>query len=395
LNRWEGDQGAAYWEFRRALDDALFSLASRGVTAREIAGQAGIAEATISKWRHGDRPGDRDRVLRVVAEIDRRFAESGVDAPFSGRASSLVNAMFPVASTAPAHPDESVGHADRPRRRDLVWSFPLVFEAAFFLVRWVSHLRGEGPDPVADGGTAALFVILMAVAIFGPLLADRRRYADYLSDWARERGLYSLVPVHMASPPLLPRLVMASLALGITFAVVLPEYRAEFVMIEGAGSPSSVSNPRFRPLFEAGFGMRAMIGFDLILTAVWRLVFWSWTVWAIGVGGRFDVVQGRSDGGWWPPLRAAYVTIVATATAGLLFRTVVTNRSVPLDEQTLVGVVRVLGPLLLLGAMLLLFVLHRAHEHRPADAGEAVQLSLGFIPASLVVLGVIGLLYLD
>jgi transcriptional regulator with XRE-family HTH domain len=394
LDRWEEDRGAAYWRFRRLLDDALVSLASHGVTARQIAAEAGVSEATLSKWRHGDRPGDRARVERVSAAVLQRLEQGDIRTSFSDEVIPLVDRMFPVRLDA-VHPEPQSVRGGL-ALSTMLWSIPLVYEVAFLAMRFAAFRRGGAANPLDDGPVLSLAMLLVVgVAVLGPFFSDRRRYSAYVTEWARRRGLVVDLDLDRATPTIPARAITAVLTVVIALEGVIPDLEKEVAVHLAGGAVPSWAEPAAWPFFTISVVVRGIALMDLVLLALWRVRYWVVTVQALTAAGRFTVVEGRSDGGWWPPLRVGYTTLLSTAVFGLLARQLAASRSIELSHQTSILLLRVLVGVLLIAAITLLYVLHRGHEHNDPGRREAMLLNLSPVPAAIVAAPVLWIVFAD
>lgn len=406
MNRWQEQEiGAAYWQFRSLIDDALVSLAGRGVTARQIAADAGVSEATLSKWRHGDRPGDRARVERVVEVIDARLVEVGIDSTFGEDCTRIVDSMFPVLLAAvpevspptPENPPEKHGDAIWPVRwtlGDLFWSIPLAYDVVFLLARFAAHRSGESRSPLDDGPSVPFALLIgLALAILGPLVANPARYRTYLERWASDRSFRDDIRFERTSPPVAARLATGVISVLVVLVILLPDFTAEIDLLDDPATLPSWAAPDARVFLALGLVVQVTVMMDLVLLSMWRMIFWIRTVVDLDGRGRFEVLAGLSDGGWWPPLRAAFVAIVGMSGVALGFRLLASTRSIPIHEQPTMVAVRVVTGVVLATALALLFVLQRAHEHRARDIPEAALLNLSALPGAIAVAVVLTVLF--
>jgi transcriptional regulator with XRE-family HTH domain len=404
VSRWRDDQGAAYWAFRALIDDALVSLASRGVTARQVALEAGISEATLSKWRHGDKPGDRQRVQRLTSAIASRLEEHGIVSPFVSECAEVVDAMFPVRlrtdpvefvneSSSPidviARPTSGIdAKSNFPRISpiDGLWVIPLVFEFVFLTVRWLEYRSGRSQSPFDDGLSLPFGLLFgLLVMAFAPLVAHPVRYRSYLEDWLESRGGEFRIPVDGATPTHGARVVVALVAIATAVWIVIPDFVNETSLHSTAAAVPSWAAPGVWPFLQASLVIQALVVADLMLLSLWRMAFWGRTIVRLGHADRFVVVPGRTDGGWWPPLRAAYIAIIGTTIAGMVFKLLSAARLVPIDQQPTMVLVRIGAAVVLMSAVALLYLLERAHEHRDPEVPEAQLLNLSAIGAAIVV----------
>lgn len=353
-----------------------------------------MSEATLSKWRHGDRPGDRARVERVLAAVSQHLEEGDIRSTFSDEMIPLVDRMFPVRLDTADPGPESVRARGRLALGKVLWSLPLIYEVVFFTVRFAAFRRGDAANPLDDGPTLSLTLLLVVgVAVFGPFFSDGRRYSSYVTEWSRRRALMVDLALDRATPTALARLITAVITAVIVFGGVLPDLENEVALHLSRGVVPSWAEPEVWPWFAISVLVRGIALMDLVLLALWRVRYWIVTVHSLTAAGRFTVVDGRSDGGWWPPLRVGFTTLLSTAAFGLLARQLAASRPIELAHQTSILLLRVLVGVLLTAALALLYVLHRGHEHADPKRGEAMLLNLSPVPAAILAAPVLWLMF--